>query len=323
MILPLDFEQRIGFDKIRELIFAECNSPLGEAIVQKMNFVTNFEKIESLLIQTSEFVSILQSGEYFPSSNYIDVSHFIKRAKVTGTFFSEEEFFDLKLSLKTILDCISFLDQFEEEYPNLFKLRQAVSLDGQLYKAIDAIIDDRGEIRNNASPALQTIRSSIFKSQAQLRRLLENIYKKASADKLTPEDASVTIRDGRLVIPVLAEYKRRVKGFVHDQSATGQTVYIEPTEALELNNEVREYQYAEKREVVRLLTQLTSQVQPQLESLEKAYKFLGIIDFIRAKARFSMKIGGYLPKLRNSRIIDFKKAEHPLLKLSLAENKKR
>ena len=323
MILPQDFEQRIGFDKIRELISAECSSNLGKAIVEKMSFIRKFDKLEPLLLQTHEFIKIFQSGEYFPSGNFIDVSHFIKRAKVNGAFFTEEEFFDLKLSLKTILDCISFFDEFEEEYPNLYNLRKAVNLEPDLYKAIDAKIDERGSLRNNASPALQQIRSDIFKAQAQLRRQVEKIYKQASANKYTPEDASITVRDGRIVIPILAEYKRRVKGFIHDQSGTGQTVYIEPTEALELNNEVRELQYAERREIVKILTQLTALVKPELENLEKAYKFLAIVDFIRAKARFAQKTGAVLPQLENSRIIEFRNAEHPLLKLSLAEQNKK
>ncbi|WP_296619275.1 endonuclease MutS2 [Marivirga sp.] len=323
MILPLDFEQRIGFDKVRELISAECSSNLGQAIVDKMGFIHKFEKLQPLLLQTDEFLKIFQSGEYFPSGNFIDVSHFIKRAKVTGAFFSEDEFFDLKLSLKTILDCISFFDEFEEEYPTLFSLRKAVNLEPALYKAIDAKIDEKGNLRNNASPALQQIRSDIFKAQAQLRKQVEKIYKEASANKYTPEDASITVRDGRIVIPVLAEYKRRVKGFIHDQSGTGQTVYIEPTEALELNNEVRELQYAERREIVKILTQLTALVKPELENLEKAYRFLAILDFIRAKARFAQKIGAVLPQLENSRIIEYRNAEHPLLKLSLAEQNKK
>lgn len=323
MILPQDFEQRIGFDKIRTIISDECSSNLGQAIVEKMGFIRKFEKLEPLLKQTNEFLKIFQSGEYFPSSNFIDVSHFIKRAKVNGAFFTEEEFFDLKLSLKTILDCISFFDDYEEEYPNLFNLRKAVDLEPSLYKAIDAKIDDRGDLRNNASPALQQIRTDIFKVQAQLRKEVEKIYRQASANKYTPEDASITVRDGRIVIPVLAEYKRRVKGFIHDQSGTGQTVYIEPTEALELNNEVRELQYAERREIVKILTQLTTLVRPELDNLEKAYKFLAIVDFIRAKARFAQKIGAVLPQLGNARIIEYRNAEHPLLKLSLAENNKK
>jgi DNA mismatch repair protein MutS2 len=288
-----------------------------------MAFIRKFEKLEPLLLQTNEFLKIFQSGEYFPSGNFIDVSHFIKRAKVNGAFFTEDEFFDLKLSLKTILDCISFFDEFEEEYPNLYSLRKAVNLEPTLYKAIDAKIDERGSLRNNASPALQQSRSEIFKAQAQLRRQVEKIYKEASANKYTPEDASITVRDGRIVIPVLAEYKRRVKGFIHDQSGTGQTVYIEPTEALELNNEVRELQYAERREIVKILTQLTALVKPELENLEKAYRFLAIVDFIRAKARFAQKIGAVLPQLENSRIIEYRNAEHPLLKLSLSENNKK
>lgn len=323
MILPVDFEQRIGFDKIRTHIKEACISILGQQVADKMAFLSNYDKVRHLLIQTDEFKNILQSGEYFPSGNFIDVSHFLKRTKIGNTFLTEEEFFDLKLSLKTILECISFFDEFEEEYPTLFQLRKAVNLDDALYNAINEKIDERGDLRNNASRELQDIRTKIFRVQAQLRKTTEQIYRQASQNGFTPEDASVTIRDGRLVIPILAEYKRRIKGFVHDQSATGQTVYIEPSEALEMNNEVRELQYEERREIVRILTALTNKVRPELPNLEKAYRFLGIVDFIRAKARFSMQIGAYMPILENQRVLNFRKAEHPLLKLSLAESGKK
>ena len=322
MILPADFEQRIGFDKIREHLKEECTSTLGQSIVDKMSFLSHFEKLQKLLLQTDEFKKIIQSGEYFPNSNYIDVSGFIKRAKITGSFFSEEEFYQLKLSLNTILECISFFDTYEEEYQELYTLRKNVALDKKLFEAIDEKIDDKGKLRNNASQELSNIRSSIFKVQAQLRSVVEKIYRQASQNGHTPEDASITIRDGRLVIPVLTEYKKRIKGFIHDQSATGQTLFIEPAEALEMNNEVRELEYKERREIVKILTALTAQVRPELDALDRAYKFLAVVDFIRAKARFSLKIDAYLPELVDKRMLVLNKAKHPLLKLSLEKQGK-
>ncbi|MFQ3213278.1 MAG: DNA mismatch repair protein MutS2 [Marivirga sp.] len=323
MILPNDFEQRIGFDKIRLLLKEECSSVLGEHIVDKMSFISHFDRIQRLLHQTAEFKLLLQSGEFFPSSNFIDVNNFINRAKINGTFLTEEEFYELKISLKTILDCISFFDKYEEDYPELYQLRTSVDLDDNLYLAIDTKIDDKGKIRNNASPGLGEIRNKIFKVQSQLRSVVEKSYKQAHQNGYTPEDASVTIRDGRLVIPILAEYKRKIKGFIHDQSATGQTFFIEPSEALEMNNEVRELEYAERREIVKILTSLTNLVRPQLEKLDKAYKFLAVVDFIRAKARFALKIDAYLPKLEQKRILFLSKAQHPLLKLSLEKQSKK
>jgi len=323
MILPADFEQRIGFDKIRELLKEQCTSTLGQTVVDKMSFLSHFDKLKKLLLQTDEFKDIIQSGEYFPNSNYIDVSSFIKRAKVNGSFFSEEEFYQLKLSLKTILECISFFDTYEEDYPQLYDLRKNVALDKTLYKAIDEKIDDKGKLKNNASRELSNIRSSIFKVQAQLRSVVEKIYRQASQNGHTPEDASITIRDGRLVIPVLTEYKKRIKGFIHDQSATGQTLFIEPAEALEMNNEVRELEYKERREIAKILTALTAQVKPELDALDRAYKFLAVVDFIRAKARFSIKIDAYLPELVDKRMLVLNKASHPLLKLSLEKQGKK
>ena len=323
MILPQDFEQRIGFDKIRVLLKNECSSNLGQDVVDKMSFISQYGKLVKILQQTDEFKKVLQSGEYFPSSNYIDVSSFIKRANIQGSFFSEEEFYQLKISLKTIIDCIAFFDEYEVDYPQLYQLRQLVDLDEALYKKIEEIIDEKGKMRNNASPRLSEIRSNLFKVQAQLRSVVEKSYKQANQNGYTPEDASITIRDGRLVIPIVAEYKRRVKGFIHDQSATGQTFYIEPAEALEMNNEVRELEYAEQREIVRILTQLTAQVKPHLNALEKAYRFLALIDFIRAKAKLALKLEAYLPQMENKRVLALHKAKHPLLKLSLEKQGKK
>ncbi len=323
MILPVDFEQRIGFDKVRALLKDECTSTLGRSVVENMAYLTQFETLQKILFQTHEFKELIQSGEYFPNSNYLDVNGFLKRAKVTGAFFTEEEFFQLKLSLKTILDCISFFDAYKQNYPELYELRKSVSLDKRLYQAVDSIIDDKGQLKNNASQELSKIRTSIFKAQAQLRSVVEKIYKQAFRDGYTPDDASVTIRDGRLVVPVLAEYKKRVKGFIHDQSASGQTLFIEPTEALELNNEVRELKYKERREIVKILTLLTAEVKPELDALYKAYKFLALVDFIRAKARFAIKTEAHLPELVDKRVLSFQKAQHPLLKLSLEKQGKK
>lgn len=317
MILPADFEVRIGFDKVRELLKKECSSELGQAVVDKMNFLSHHDKVEKLLIQTHEFVQIIQSGDYFPSSNFIDVSAHLKKSKVIGTFLTEEEFYELKLSLKTILDCLSFFDKNKEEYPTLYDLRKSIGLEKHLHEAIELKIDERGTIRDNASSELQAIRRDILSTQTRLRKTVDSVFRSARISGYIPEDVSITLRDGRLVIPVLAEYKRRVKGFVHDESSTGQTVYIEPTEALELNNEIRELQYRERREIVKILTDLTDLVRPELQNLEKAYRFLAVVDFVRAKARFALKTDAVKPELANERVLKWNNAKHPLLKLSL------
>jgi DNA mismatch repair protein MutS2 len=323
MLYPKNIENKIGFDKIRECLKQECVSALGSYFVDKIQFIDDFELLGKWLGQTEEFRQIILGQEAFPSSNYIDVRRHLDKVRIEGAFLSEDEFFDLKLSLDTILKCVVFLKEKADHYRFLAELTQMVGVDKRLLQQIEEKIDERGHLRNNASAELAEIRRNLIAEQAKIRNVLERILRQAREDGYTPDDVSLTIRGGRMVIPVSAEYKRRIKGFIHDESATGQTVYIEPAEALEINNEIRDLEYRERREIVRILTELTNKVRPYLLELKKAYTFLGIIDFVRAKARFSLKIDAVTPQIEPLQVIDWFNARHPLLQLSLqAQGKK-
>lgn len=322
MIYPKNLEDKINFTKIRELLKEECTGPLGMDFVNKMSFSKDINQVNKLLEQTDEFRRILQSGEMFPASHFTNIYPFIEKAKIEGTFLYEEEFHELKLSLATLNGCVTFFKAHEAEYPQLFMLLGLVNLDSTLLKAIERVIDEKGKIRNNASRELSLIRSQILYEENRLRKVMDRIFKEARAKGLTPEDASVTIRGGRMVIPVLAENKRKIKGFIHDESATGQTVFLEPAEVLDINNELKDLEYMERREIQKILMQLTDTLRPFIPELRKAFQFLGMVDFIRAKAKFAIKTGSSKPKLEKQRTLQWFNARHPLLEFALKQQGK-
>ncbi|MCH7410302.1 Smr/MutS family protein [Belliella sp. DSM 111904] len=322
MNYPINLEEKINFDKIRELIKAECSSSLGTDFVQKMAFSKDFSLITRLLDQTEEFRKIILSGEAFPSSNFTNIHPFLDKAKIEGTFLYEDEFHEVKLSLITLSGCVSFFKKYGDEYPQLTQLLGLVQLEDHLLKAIERVIDEKGKLRNNASKDLSLIRSQILYEENRLRKVLDSIFRDARSKGFTPDDASITIRGGRMVIPVLAENKRKIKGFIHDESATGQTVYLEPAEVLDINNELKDLAYMERREIQRILTQLTDNLRQYIPELRKAYQFLGLIDFIRAKAKFALKTEAQRPILEKTKVLEWHNAKHPLLQFALAQQGK-
>jgi len=323
MLYPRNFEEKIGFDKVRLLLKEECSGTLGQSFVDKIRFSDNYDVILKLIRQVDEFTKIIQAGEQFPNNYFLDVNESLDKARIENTFLSEEEFQDLKMSLTTFFRCIDFLSKKDEKFfPTLRELTANLSMDKALLKEIERIIDDRGKVKNNASAELQRIRAGILDAQGSVRKKLDAILRSLKGQNIVGDDTSLTIREGRMVIPLATEYKRRIKGFIHDTSASGQTVYIEPEEVLEMNNEIRELEYEERREIVRILTSLTDKVRPHIPDLKKAYSFLGIIDFIRAKAQFSLKIGANFPELLKTPVLNWYNAKHPLLLLNFQKQGK-
>lgn len=323
MLYPTTLEHKLGFDTIRQRLKDACISPLGQDYVDKIRFTDNGQLIDKLLRQTDEFRQIVQFESDFPGSNYIDIRAHLGRARVEGLALSEAEFFDIKLALRTVQDCFRFLAKRAETnaFPYLRELAQlggtgSTGVDKTLTDAIERVIDDRGLVRDSASPELATIRRRIISEQANLRKRLDSILRQARQNGWIPDDLSLTVRGGRLVIPIAAEHKRKIKGFVHDESQTGQTVFLEPAEVFDANNEIRELEYEERREIHRILIALTNQLRPHLEALKKAVNFLAQIDFIRAKAKLAIQLDAVLPKLTDRPLLDWTNARHPLLYLS-------
>lgn len=314
---PSEFEQKLGFDQIRHRLKNYCLSSLGIRLVDEMGFSTDFTTLQTLLKQNLEFKLLLEKGDEFPSSNYSDPTEYFKTAAVEDSFLEEEAFHNILLSLQTILACRKFLVTNQEAYPELFNLTQPVSISLELVKAIESKFDDKGQVRDNASVELGKIRKRIRDEQFRVKRLVDQIFRQAVGNGWVPEGSSTTIRDGRLVIPVLAEHKRKLSGFIMDESATGQTVYMEPSEVLEANNEIRDLIHADRREVVKILRELTNLLRVNLPQLKEAYQFLSIIDFTRARAKLSLDIRAELPKLNQGPDLNWLQARHPLLYLSL------
>ncbi len=317
MTYPSDFESKLGFDQIRQKLHAYCLSSLGAEQVNELQLHSNAGHVSILLQQNLEFKQIFEKGENFPSNHFINPHEIFKKVLLEGNYLDEAEFLQVVFSLQTILACRDFLVKTQEFYPTLFQLTVPVTISKAVSQRILSMIDENGTVKDSASPELSRIRKKLREEQGRLRKLVDQVYRQAIEQGWVPDGALPTIREGRLVIPILAEYKRRMKGFILDESATGQTVFMEPTEVLEANNEIRDLEHAQKREVIRILKQLTDEVRVQLPELKIAYQFLAQIDFIRAKAKLSIDLNADLPQLKSTPVLNWCKARHPLLFLSL------
>ena len=323
MTYPQNFEEKIGFDKIRGLICDRCLSTLGSERVAGMQFQTSFDTIDRLLHETEEFTHILQTEDNFPADYFFDIRSSLQRIRIEGTFLDETELFNLRRSLETIRHIVGFfINEEESPYPHLQALAGNVVVFPQLLSRIDQIIDKFGHVKDNASTELSQIRRELNRTLSSISRSLNMILRNAQSEGIVDKEVSPTLREGRLVIPVIPAYKRRIKGIVHDESASGKTVYIEPAEVVEANNRIRELEGEERREIIRILSLFTDELRPHLAEIAHSYEFLADIDFIRAKALFAIEINALLPHFENCRQIEWYHAIHPLLFLSLKKQNK-
>lgn len=325
MVYPTNFEQKTGFDKIRRLVSERCLSPLGEERVADMQFCTQFEDVCRRLEETDEFVRILHGDREFPGNFFFDVRYSLKRIRPEGTWLDERELFDLKRSLQTINDIVNFLKPDEEGeilFPALTALAGNVFVFPQVIRQIDAIIDKFGKVKDSASPTLSQIRREITITMSGISRSLQSILRAAQTEGVVDKDVTPTMRDGRLMIPVAPAFKRKIKGIVHDESASGKTVFIEPEVVVEANNRIRELEGEERREIVKILTEFTNVIRPLTPEMLLAYEFLADIDFIQAKAQFAEQIKAIKPIVEDKQQVDWTGAVHPLLYLSLQKQGK-
>jgi DNA mismatch repair protein MutS2 len=320
MIYPENFEIKIGFDRIRAMLTDRCLSPMGRDSVAGLRFLTDRDAVETELSKTAEFQQILSFEDPFPSENYFDLSVSLAKLKVEGTFPEVSEVFDIKRSLETIKSIIGFFKtRKENSYPVLRSLCLDVKVYPYVLDSIDRIIDRYGKIKDNASPRLKEIRSDLQAKSSSVSRKLNSILKQAQAEGIVDSDANVSVRNGRGVIPVSVFDKRKIRGLVHDQSASGKTVFIEPAEIVEINNEIIELEYEERREIVKVLTQFADNIRPYLEDLLESNMFLGQIDFIRAKALLGITLNSVKPVISPVPMISWKRAVHPLLFIAFSK----
>lgn len=333
MIYPDNFESKIGFDEIRTLLKERCLSTMGRELAAGMSASCSADTVNEWLRQVREFRRIQDEGQNFPLQYFFDVRESVSRLRLEGTRLDEGELFDLKRSMETICGIVDFLgrgdagtaggeDTFVYDYPALHRLADGVMTFPDIVRRIDAILDRFGRMRDNASPALADIRSALARSEGSISRTLGSILRSAQSEGLVDKDVTPTLRDGRLVIPVAPALKRRIRGIVHDESATGKTVFIEPAEVVEANNRIRELEAEERREVIRILTEFASLLRPHVPGILGSYRFLARIDLVRAKAELAALMNAVEPDVQPFPHIDWIGAVHPLLQLSLGRQGK-
>ena len=335
VIYPNNFEHKLGFDEIRRLLKERCLSTLGKEKVDEIAFSTDSVQVNEWLTQVREFRRLQAEKDDFPMQYFFDVREAVSRIRLEGTHLEEDEVWDLRRSLETIANIVRYLNRtsddedaeregFEPEYPYpaLHRLTEGVMTFPAMIRRIDSILDKFGKIKDSASMTLASIRHELEKTQGSISRTLYTILHAAQKDGLVEKDAAPTMRDGRLVLPVAPQVKRRINGIVHDESATGKTVFIEPAEVVEANNKVRQLEAEERREVIRILTVFTDEVRPHVAEILESYQFLALIDLIFAKSQLAQLTKAFEPVVENKPHLDWIRAVHPLLQLSLEKQGK-
>ena len=318
VIYPTNFEQKIGFSSIRQMLFDHCISQMGLEQAEAMAFSTDRAHILKSLEQTEEFIGLLQSGVPFPMRDFHDLREAFHRIQIDGTCLNVEDLFALKPSLNVIEAILRYgHSENSNATPRIKSLIENIFIERSIFTEVNRLVDDKGEIPDNASTELLEIRQSIRRKQGGIEKRIRQIMGDAKIAGWVDQKAELTVRDGRLVIPVKAGDKRAIRGFIHDESATGQTVYIEPAEIFDTSNEIKELEYAERREIHRILLAFTRLLRPYLSDLRKAWLLLGKLDFIRAKALLANEIGGVKPEIKDTPCINWQQARHPLLEQKL------
>lgn len=327
MIYPNNFELKIGFNEIRQLLCEHCLSILGKDAVEKISISTDINQINTWLSHTKEFRQLMETAEDFPLRYFFDLREVLNRLRLEGTHAEESELHDLRRSLQTITELVSYLRKQESDermaYPTLSKLTDNVKTFPNIVSGIDKILDKYGKMRDNASPELANIRKELTKTESTISHTLYNILRSAQNEGVIEKDATPTMRDGRLVLPIAPALKRRVKGIVHDESSSGKTVFVEPTEVVEANNKIRELEIEERREIIRILTVFAKELRPYIPDLLFSYKFLAKVDLIYAKSEVAKLMNAFEPTVEKKPLIDWIEARHPLLERSLLKQNKK
>ena len=325
MVYPKNFEQKIGFDEVRTLLHARCMSNMGHERVDSMRFQTDASMLRTLHSQVSEMRDILIRSTEQPLQDFFDMRPALQRIRLDGAYLDEQEIWDLLRTLRTLHQWVELVRQEEDSapiYPSLSHMADGVFTFHTIEKRIEQILDKYGRIKDEASPTLASLRSELRKSEGSVSRVLARILSSAQAEGLVEKDVAPTLRDGRLVIPVAPAMKRRLKGIIHDESATGKTVFIEPEEVVEANNRIRELEGEEKREVIRILREFTSLLTPNLREFLRALNFLADVEFTRAKSLLADHLDALSPQIQDAPLVDWTLARHPLLELSLRKHGK-
>ena len=321
MIYPSNFETKIGFTEIRSMLNDYCLSALGREQVDHMTCSDTYEEIREQLARVSEFRRAAASEQGMPMGYFPDTRQSISRIRIENTHLEEEELFNLRRSLETIIGIVNFLRKSHEEgqfpYPALTRMAEGVETFPDITRQIDSVLDKWGHVSDAASPELARIRRELARSEGNISKVLYGILRSAQNDGVVDKDVTPSLRDGRLVIPVAPGLKRRIPGIVHDESATGRTVYVEPSEVVEANNRVKELRREERQEIIRILKEITKEIRPHVSEILTAYEFLAGIDLIQAKGALAERLHAVEPVVEEGPRMDWTHAIHPLLMLKL------
>ena len=318
---PDNFEAKIGFDIIRRQCSSLCTMQHARDILASEGFSSSFAEVERRQSLAEEMRQILISEPNVPHEEFFDIAHLVDKVRIEGTFLDVSEAVCLGATLGSANDMIEFVHSRNAGlYPRITALTEGVSSLSHIITELRRIIDEQGGVRDNASPELAEIRSEIRRHEGQVSKRLQTVLNSAKSAGIVESDASISIREGRAVIPVTASNKRKLQGFIHDESATGKTFYIEPIEVVELNNRLRELEYAERREVVRILTAFTDMVRLDIDEVSRIEEYIANIDTLRAKARWALENNAAKPIANTEGRLALHNARHPLLAQALRRN---
>lgn len=316
-------EQKLGFDRIREMISDRCATEYAAERARTETFVNDEKEIRRRLLLTDEMRLILMFEESFPASGYIDCIGFLSPLGKSSSTIDLLSLRKLKTMLETLRKVIAFFSGIKDEvYPNLKRMTVPIMNFPEVQRRIDNIIDRFGEIRDTASDELFNIRKSMKEKEGAISRRINSILKRAQEEGIADSDASISVRDGKMLIPVSAANKKKIPGFIYDESASGKTAFIEPAEIVELDNQIKELKFAEGREILRILMAFTDFLRPYVPDLLNAARYLGELDFLISKAQVALDFIAGMPVISTENEMHLRKARHPLLEKALRKDGK-
>ncbi|MFO7868704.1 MAG: Smr/MutS family protein [Bacteroidales bacterium] len=322
MNYPENIESKIGFNTIRHLLEQSCASDLGKTHISDMGFCGEYTTIFTALQECKEMMLILSEDDAFPIPSFTHVAHLLNHLQKEGTYIQTSDLITLIKSLLEIQQIVAFFAKHKELYPYIYEHSQTIAVPASVIKECSSILTEQGTIKDSASPGLRKIRNSLVSLKKDLHKTMQISLRQAVSEGWAESGTEISVRNNRLVIPVLSSYKRKIKGVVHDESSTGKTSYVEPSNALVIQNSIANLQFEEKREIIAILTQIASIIRPYIYEIEHAYLFLGFIDALKAKATVGLQLSCTIPQLQNEAIIDLYGGRHPGLVLSHSHTKK-
>ena len=324
MIFPANFEEKIGFDRIRESVGKSCMTEAAEDLLAREEFLTNAQEIRIKLARVKEITGMREEEDFILEA-YTDLRDPLSRLKVSGNYLEAHEIADLRKNLHAARSILNFFKKTgrAELYPNIYALCSPVKVYPFILERIDRVLSKQGTVRDQASRELARIRSSLSALEKRSSVMMQAILKKIQKDGMAESDVNITHRNGRPVIPVPAGKKRQLNGIIHDESASGKTVFVEPSELVGINNEIRELGYAEQREIIHVLKELAKDLQPYAEELGEMAGFLAAMDLVHAKASYAKSIEAVMPEVLDKQVIGWKNAMHPLLYIALKKEKRK